>query len=112
MPLISEPSRHATRLHVRLTTAVKAELLRRAAETGLPMSALARQLLEIGLRSPAARLDDDHQLVALCALVAAEQALLAVASVLPDGDRRVAELASRAAVAADERLTTFRDAER
>ena len=108
-----QPSRHSKRLHVRLTAGVKAELARRATETGLPMSALARQLIEAGLRlgngqSPS----DDHRVLALAALVAAEQAVLAVAAVLPDGERRMAELAPRAAVAAEERLAAFREVER
>ena len=91
---------------------MKAELARRAADIGLPMSALARQLIDSGLRlanGPVA--SDDLRLVSLCALVAAEQAVLAVASVLPDGERLMAELAPRAAHAAEHRLGLFRGGE-
>lgn len=49
---------------------------------------------------------------ALAALVAAEHAALMVAAVLPDGRRRMAELAPEAAAAAEERLAMFREAER
>ena len=48
----------------------------------------------------------------LAALVAAEHAVLMVASILPEGDRRMRELAPQAAIAAEERLTIFREAER
>ena len=45
----------------------------------------------------------------LAALVAAEHAALMVASVLPDGERRMQELAQQAAVAAEARLAMFRE---
>jgi hypothetical protein len=48
----------------------------------------------------------------LAALTAAELAVLMVASVLPEGERRMSELAPRAAVAAEERLALFRENER
>jgi hypothetical protein len=48
----------------------------------------------------------------LAALVAAEHAALMVAAVLPDGERRLRDLAPRAAAAAEERLAMFREADR
>ena len=44
---------------------------------------------------------------ALAALVAAENAVLMVASILPEGERRMRELAQRATLAAEERLALF-----
>jgi hypothetical protein len=48
----------------------------------------------------------------LAALVAAEHAVLMVASVLPDGEQRLHELGPQAAVAAEERLAMVREGER
>ena len=48
----------------------------------------------------------------LAALVAAEHAALMVAAVLPDGRRRMRELAPEAGAAAEERLAMFREADR
>lgn len=45
----------------------------------------------------------------LAALLAAEHSLLLTASVLPEGERRVAALAERAAAAAEDRLALFSD---
>ena len=47
----------------------------------------------------------------LATLVAAEHAVLMVASVLPEGERRMRELRPLAARAAEERLALFRDGE-
>ena len=44
----------------------------------------------------------------LAALAAAEHAVLMVASILPEGERRMRSLAGRAAEAAEERLALFR----
>ena len=112
MPSSTHPALHPRRVQVRLTGAMKVELARQAAETGLPMSALARQLIDAGLRwASGGSTNEDLRLLSLCALVAAEQALLAVASVLPDGERRMAELAPLAAAAAEVRLSQFRESE-
>lgn len=46
---------------------------------------------------------------ALAALVAAEHAALMVAAVLPDGRRKMQELAAEATAAAEERLDMFRE---
>jgi hypothetical protein len=54
---------------------------------------------------PGARLDPPG---ILAALTAAELAVLMVASVLPEGERRMRSLSERAALAAEERLALFR----
>ena len=46
---------------------------------------------------------------ALAALTAAEHAVLMVASVLPEGQRRMRELGAQAPAAAEERLALFKD---
>ncbi len=102
------------RLHVRLTATSRAELSRRASASGIPVSSLARQLIETGLDRKAMSeiADTDHALVGLAALNAAELAALMVASVLPEGKRLMHELAPQAAVAAEERLALFRESSR
>lgn len=69
---------------------------------GLEAEAIAQTALDRGQDSPAA----------LAALTAAEHAVLMVASVLPDGERRMHELGSQAAVAAEDRLALFREVAR
>ncbi|MDQ2943782.1 MAG: hypothetical protein M3R21_08970 [Candidatus Dormibacteraeota bacterium] len=99
------------RLHIRLSPATRAELLRAAAALGLPLSSVARQLIEAQLeRKDSAQLADaDRRLVGLATLVAAEHAVLMVASVLPEGERRMRELGSQAASAAEDRLALFKE---
>ena len=48
---------------------------------------------------------------ALAALVASELTALMVASILPDGEARMHELAAQAAINAEERLAGLRDTE-
>ena len=102
------------RLHVRLPASTGADLLARAASQGLTLSATARQLIQLGLARDVPPLDaaSDHAIVAMSALVAAEHAVLMVASILPEGERRMRELAARAAAAAEERLAAFEEAQR
>jgi post-segregation antitoxin (ccd killing protein) len=99
------------RLHVRLSAESRAELSRRARAGGIAVSALARELIETELdRSASSEMaDTEHALVGLAALTAAELAALMVASVLPEGERRMHELGAQAAIAAQERLALFRD---
>ncbi|MFI5284491.1 MAG: hypothetical protein ACHQ0J_15405 [Candidatus Dormibacterales bacterium] len=107
------PSRRLSgRLHVRLSLATRAELVRRSGASGVPASSAARQLIEAGLRATATTdsAATDHAVVALSALIAAEHAVLMVASVLPDGELRMVELAAKAAQAAEERLALFLEA--
>jgi hypothetical protein len=102
---------HAHRLQVAFTSAQRAAIAEQAARAGLSLSATVRQLVAAALSldgEPGLRGDSQ---AALAALVAAEHAVLAVASVLPDGERRIAELAPQAAAAAEQRLAMFREVE-
>ena len=100
------------RIHVRLSTTTRIDLTRRAAAMGLAPSSAARQFIEVGLARQAAGevADADGGLVGLATLIAAEHAVLMVASVLPEGEHRTRSLAERAAQAADERLGRLRGA--
>jgi hypothetical protein len=64
---------------------------------------LVRGGLELDAQRPAAVTADDS-LIALAGLIAAEHAVLMVASILPEGERRMGSLAGRAAQAAEERV--------
>ncbi len=78
----------------------------------MPISVAARHFIEAALkRSSTAQADaDDHRSVGIAALIAAEHAVLMVASVLPEGESRMRALAERATEAAEERLALFREA--
>jgi hypothetical protein len=102
----------AQRLQVAFTAAQRAAIAQRAQLSGLPLSVIVRQLVGAALSfdsEPGTRADSP---AALAALVASEHALLMVAAVLPDGERRLHELAAPAAVAAEERLAAFREVDR
>ena len=94
--------RTSRRFQVRLSPALGARLESFAAAHSLRLASAIRILLERSLEkevdSPAA----------LAGLTAAEHAVLMVASVLPEGQRRMRELAPKAAEAAEERLGLFR----
>lgn len=99
------------RLPVGFTTAQQTAIAERAGRSGLSLSATVRQLVAAALAfdtEPASRADSP---AALAALVAAEHAALMVAAVLPDGRRRMHELAQEAAAAAEVRLAMFRQDE-
>ena len=100
------------RLQVGFTAAQRSAIADRARRTGLSLSAIVRQLVAAALTldsEPGPRADSA---AALAALVAAEHAALMVASVLPDGQRRMGELGPQAVVAAEERLAMFKESER
>ncbi len=100
------------RLPVSFTAAQRAAIAGRATASGQSLSATVRQLVAAALvfeTQPGPGLDSP---AALAALVAAEHAALMVAAVLPDGERRLRDLAPRAAAAAEERLAMFREADR
>ena len=104
--------RTSQRYHLLLPPELKAELTRYASEHGCSIAAALRSVAAVGLlanhvSAPVSLVDSP---ASLAALVAAEQAVLMVASVLPDGELRMAELATRATQAAEERLTLFREA--
>jgi hypothetical protein len=74
------------------------------------VSALARSFIEAEVNRRAAQdiADADSRVVGLAALIASEHVVLMVASVLPEGDRRMRSLGERAALAAEERLALVR----
>ncbi len=100
------------RLPVTFTAAQRAAIADRAAARGQSLSTTVRQLVAAALTfdtEPGPRPDSP---ATLAALVAAEHAALMVAAVLPDGEHRWRETAAQAAVAAEERLAMFREADR
>ena len=107
--LIDMGTPHAHRIQVAFTTAQRSALIERARHSGQSLSATIRQLVAVALRFEAEPGERAESPAALAALVAAEQALLMVASVLPEGQRRMQELAPEAALAAEARLALFRE---
>ncbi len=102
--------RTSRRLQVRLPASLADELAGFATSRGQSLAGAARLLLSDGLelerrdRSQAG----EGGALSLAALVAAEHAVLLVASILPEGERRRLALAERASQAAEERLELFR----
>ena len=107
---IREGVRTSRRHQVRLSAPLDAELSGFAASHGLGLSPAIRFLLGRGLQletGSTAALQDSA--ATLAALVAAEQAVLMVASILPEGGRRMGEARSQAAGAAQQRLAEIGD---
>ena len=108
--------RTSRRYQLRLPAPLEADLETFGSRHGLGLGPAIRLLVGRGLQSevqggiPAGAQQDSP--AALAALVAAEHAVLMVASVLPEGQRRMHELRSQAAVAAEERLALFREGDR
>jgi Rod binding domain-containing protein len=101
-----EPSR---RFHLLLPAALHAELTTFARDRGLGLAAALRQLAMTALQDDAQGTEPEPESAAtLATLCAAEHAVLMVASVLPEGQRRMRELAPEAAQAAEVRLAHFR----
>ncbi|HVC77473.1 MAG TPA: hypothetical protein VND96_13255 [Candidatus Micrarchaeaceae archaeon] len=96
------------RLQVSFTEAQRAAIAERARGAGLSLSATVRKLVSAGLSLDSVAVGSSDSPAALAALTAAEHAVLMVASVLPEGERRMRSLAERAGVAAEERLALFR----
>ena len=100
------------RYQIRLSLPLQSGLELFAQQHGLGLCAAIRFLVGRGLEAEASRLggyeSSGDSAAALAALTAAEHAILMVASVLPEGERRMHSLAQRAAEAAEERLTFFR----
>ena len=96
------PSR---RFHLLLPPDLEGRLRDFAASRGVALAVGLRDLAAQGLASfdggPVPRTVDP---VLLATLLAAEHAVLMVASILPEGERRRTELAAQAAVAAQERI--------
>jgi hypothetical protein len=104
--------RTSRRYQVRLPVPLQSDLETFAQQHGLGLCPAIRFLVGRGLEAEISRLQGDEtshgSAVALAALTAAEHAVLMVASVLPEGERRMRSLAERAAEAAEERLAMFR----
>jgi hypothetical protein len=104
--------RTSRRFHLNLPYELESALTdfarRRGLQLGPAIRLLAGDALQSDAVAPSARLDSP---AALAALTAAEHAVLMVASVLPEGQRRMHELAAEAAQAAEERLALFRESE-
>jgi hypothetical protein len=101
------------RYRLNLTDEIDSGLQEFAQRLGLSLGPALQLLIARGLQTEAAswRRSDTRQdsPAALAGLAAAEQAVLMVASVLPEGQRRMHELAAEAAVAAEARLALFRE---
>ena len=101
------------RYQLRLSAGLASELEAFAQRLGLSFGPAIQVLIGRGLQSEAdgRRSSDTPQdsPAALAGLAAAEHAVLMVASVLPEGQRRMHELAPEAALAAEARLALFRE---
>ena len=101
--------RTSRRYQLRLPAPLGCELESYARRHGLGLGPAIRHLVGRGLEaeSPEQSAPRDSP-AALAGLTAAEHAVLMVATVLPEGDRRMRALAERAVRAAEERLALFR----
>ena len=104
--------RKSRRLHLGLPAELEADLSDFARRHGLGLGPAIRLLVGQALtgesvgQSRTASTPDSP--AALAALTAAEHAVLMVASILPEGERRMRSLAQRATEAGAERLALFR----
>jgi hypothetical protein len=99
------------RFHLWLPADAEAAVRSYARPHGLDLAPAIRLLVRHGLELEAQRLATPtpaEPLAALAALIAAEHTVLMVASILPEGERRMHSLAERAAQAAEERLALLR----
>ena len=102
--------RTSRRYHLLLPTELRVELESYARQRGWSIADAVRSLASIGLLTAGGEASGSQpdSAATLAALTAAEHAVLMVASVLPEGQRRMLELAPAAALAAEERLVQFR----
>jgi hypothetical protein len=108
-----ESVRKSRRYQIRLDQSLASELEAFASSHGLQWVPAIRLLLSRGLKAEALDTGSPQDSpAALAGLVAAEHAVLMVASVLPEGERRMHELAPQAAAAAEERLAVVGDSHR
>ena len=91
------------RYQVRLPVALASSLEEFAQQRSLGLAPTIRMLLSRALES-----ESSNPAATLACQIAAEHALLLVASILPEGERRMRSLSSRAAETAAERLTQIR----
>ena len=97
------------RFHLVLPTELESEAKAFGRSVGLGLGPAIRLLVGRGLAAeerPVAERRPESA-TALAALVAAEHAVLMVASILPEGESRMRSLAERASQAAEERLAMF-----
>jgi hypothetical protein len=106
-----ESVRTSRRYQIRLPALLDSSLESFARRYGLGLSSAIRLLVGRGLQADAQSLIPGDvprdSPAALAALAASEHAVLMVASVLPEGERRMRSLAERATEAAAERLSLF-----
>ena len=101
-----EGVRPSRRFHLHLSAELETRLRDFARRRGMALATAIRELAAEGLdrsdRQPG--LADLDSPVLVATLVAAEHAVLMVASILPEGERRKRDLAHEATVAAEERI--------
>ena len=95
------------RFHLRLPAELDAKAKAFGHGAGLGLSAAIRLLVARGLQAEAKPTASSGEPALLATLAAAEHAVLMVASILPEGERRRRELGQQASVAAEERLALF-----
>src|SRR5256712_13274302 len=100
--------RRTHRLQVRFDNRLLSDIRDQAAQRGQSLSAVVRQLVATALRLDAEPGPRPDSSAALAALLAAELTALMVASILPDGEARMHELAAQAAINAEGRLAGLR----
>ena len=103
---IREGVRSSRRYQLRAREPLATDLETFAAASGMSVCAAIRLLAREALDTRQSGTRGDSP-AALAALMATEQSLLAIAAVLPDGERRIGELAERATAAAELRLALF-----
>jgi|SRR6202049_2717835 hypothetical protein len=96
------------RFHLSLPAELEAAIATYARGHGLGLGPAIRLLVGTALEPNSSRAIPDTA-VLLASLVAAEHAVLMVASILPEGERRRRSLATAASEAAEERLAFLRD---
>jgi hypothetical protein len=103
--------RPSRRFHLVLPAQLEAGIRAFANRYGLSVAEAIRSLANRSLTAETTGNTDNpiDSPASLAALVAAEHAVLMVASVLPEGEQRARELAPQAAAAAEERLALFRE---
>jgi hypothetical protein len=92
------------RFHLLLPLELEAEAKAFGRSAGLGLGAAIRLLVARGLEAETNPARSTVEPALLATLAAAEHAVLMVASILPEGERRRRELGERASVAAEERL--------
>jgi hypothetical protein len=102
--------RTSRRYHFLLPADLLAEVETYGRQRGCSLADALRSLATIGLLTERgqALASPAESPASLAALTAAEHAVLMVASILPEGERRMRSLAERAAEAAEVRLALFR----